>query len=171
MPRDHSFPVDYYNMKKLIKDLGLSMEKIDACKNGYMLYWKDDIDLDYCKFCGEARYKPTRECNPNRKKTPYAMLRYLPITPRLQRLYASQVTAEQMTWHANHQTEEDPCATRLKRRRGGILTKHTPILQRSHVMLDWICALTGSHRMGSTIARTLVVPLYLHRTIFHREYA
>ncbi|KAL0417046.1 UNVERIFIED_CONTAM: hypothetical protein Slati_3536500 [Sesamum latifolium] len=82
------------------------MEKIDACKNGCMLYWKDDIDLDYCKFCGEARYKPTRECNPNRKKTPYAVLRYLPITPRLQRLYASQVTAEQMTWQANHQMEE-----------------------------------------------------------------
>ncbi|KAL0445495.1 UNVERIFIED_CONTAM: hypothetical protein Slati_1677400 [Sesamum latifolium] len=26
--------------------------------------------------------------------------------PRLQRLYASQATTEQMTWHANHQTEE-----------------------------------------------------------------
>ncbi|KAL0455996.1 UNVERIFIED_CONTAM: hypothetical protein Slati_0938800 [Sesamum latifolium] len=40
MPHDHSFPVDYYNMKKLIKDLGLPMEKINACKNGFMLYWK-----------------------------------------------------------------------------------------------------------------------------------
>ncbi|KAL0352130.1 UNVERIFIED_CONTAM: hypothetical protein Scaly_1601700 [Sesamum calycinum] len=28
------------------------------------------------------------------------------LTPRLQRLYASEVTAEQMTWHANHQTKE-----------------------------------------------------------------
>ncbi|KAL0434254.1 UNVERIFIED_CONTAM: hypothetical protein Slati_2759700 [Sesamum latifolium] len=66
----------------------------------------DDIDLDYCTCCGEVRYKPTRERNPNRTKTPYAVLRCLPITPRLQRLYASQATAEQMTWHANHQTEE-----------------------------------------------------------------
>ncbi|KAL0405388.1 UNVERIFIED_CONTAM: hypothetical protein Slati_3852700 [Sesamum latifolium] len=71
-----------------------------------MLYWKDDIDLDYCKFYEEARYKPTRERNPNRTKTPYAVLRYLPITPHLQRLYASQETTKQMTWHANHQTEE-----------------------------------------------------------------
>ncbi|KAL0455567.1 UNVERIFIED_CONTAM: hypothetical protein Slati_0895900 [Sesamum latifolium] len=69
MPHDHSFPVDYYNTNKLIKDLGLPMEKIDACKNSCMLYWKDDIDLDYCKFCGEVRYKPTRERNPNRTKT------------------------------------------------------------------------------------------------------
>ncbi|KAL0443954.1 UNVERIFIED_CONTAM: hypothetical protein Slati_2118100 [Sesamum latifolium] len=38
MPRDHSFSLDYYNTKKLIKDLGLPMEKIDACKNGCTLY-------------------------------------------------------------------------------------------------------------------------------------
>ncbi|KAL0456409.1 UNVERIFIED_CONTAM: hypothetical protein Slati_0980100 [Sesamum latifolium] len=44
--------------------------------------------------------------NPNGKKNPYAVLRYLPITPRLQRLYVSKTTAEQMTWHATTQTEE-----------------------------------------------------------------
>ncbi|KAL0290412.1 UNVERIFIED_CONTAM: hypothetical protein Sradi_7050900 [Sesamum radiatum] len=96
IPRDHSFPVDYYNTKKLIKHLGLPIEKIDTCKNGCMLYWKDDINLEYYKFYGEARYKPTKEPNPNRMKTSYSVLRYLPITPRLQRLYASQVTAEQI---------------------------------------------------------------------------
>ncbi|KAL0427602.1 UNVERIFIED_CONTAM: hypothetical protein Slati_2935000 [Sesamum latifolium] len=53
-----------------------------------------------------TRYKPTRERNPNRKKTPYAILRYLALTPPLQRLYASEATAEQMTWHANHQKDE-----------------------------------------------------------------
>ncbi|KAL2243720.1 UNVERIFIED_CONTAM: hypothetical protein Sindi_0490000 [Sesamum indicum] len=93
-------------MNKLIKDLGLHVEKIDACENDCMLYWKDDIDLDYCKFSGEARYKPTNEQNPKCKKTPYVILRYLPITPRLQRLYALEATVEQITWHANHQTEE-----------------------------------------------------------------
>ncbi|KAL0342514.1 UNVERIFIED_CONTAM: hypothetical protein Scaly_1914000 [Sesamum calycinum] len=61
--------------KKLIRDLGVPVEKIDACKRGCMLYWKDEIDLDYFKFCGEARYKPMREQNPNRKKTSYAILR------------------------------------------------------------------------------------------------
>ncbi|KAL0367433.1 UNVERIFIED_CONTAM: hypothetical protein Sradi_3633400 [Sesamum radiatum] len=52
-----------------------------------------------------ARYKPTRGQNPRRKKTAYAILRYLPITPRLQRLYASNTTAEHMSWHATHETE------------------------------------------------------------------
>ncbi|KAL0290495.1 UNVERIFIED_CONTAM: hypothetical protein Sangu_2571300 [Sesamum angustifolium] len=71
----------------MIRDLGLPVEKIHACRNGCMLYWKDDIDMEYCKFCGDPRY--------------------LPLTPRLQRLYASPATAEHMTWHASHVTEED----------------------------------------------------------------
>ncbi|KAL0295129.1 UNVERIFIED_CONTAM: hypothetical protein Sradi_6851400 [Sesamum radiatum] len=78
----------------MIKDLGLSMEKIDACKSGCILYWKEDIDLDYCKFCGESRYKPTREQNPNRRKTTYAILRYLPLTSPVE--VASEATVEQM---------------------------------------------------------------------------
>ncbi|KAL0290167.1 UNVERIFIED_CONTAM: hypothetical protein Sangu_2585900 [Sesamum angustifolium] len=71
-----------------------------------MLYWNNGTDLDYCKFCAEARYKSTRERNPNSKKIPYAILRYLVYTPRLQTLYAPKATVEQMMWHANHQTVE-----------------------------------------------------------------
>ncbi|KAL0308121.1 UNVERIFIED_CONTAM: hypothetical protein Scaly_2960700 [Sesamum calycinum] len=101
-PHDHTLPLDYYNMKKLIKDLGLAMEKIHACKNGCMLYWKDDIDLEYCKFYGKTKYKLTRERTSNRKKIPYVIFRYLSLTPHLQRLHASEATTNQMTWHANH---------------------------------------------------------------------
>ncbi|KAL0461923.1 UNVERIFIED_CONTAM: hypothetical protein Slati_0079900 [Sesamum latifolium] len=36
LPRDHTLPSDYYNTKKLIRDLSLPVEKIHACKNGYM---------------------------------------------------------------------------------------------------------------------------------------
>ncbi|KAL0361811.1 UNVERIFIED_CONTAM: hypothetical protein Sradi_3865600 [Sesamum radiatum] len=102
LPHDHILPLDYYNTKKLIKYLGLPTEKIDTCRNGCMLYWKDDIYLEYCKFCGEASYQPIIERNPNGKKTPYAILRYLSLTLCLQRLYAPQVTTLQMKWHANH---------------------------------------------------------------------
>ncbi|KAK4394397.1 hypothetical protein Sango_1910500 [Sesamum angolense] len=72
-----------------------------------MLYWKYDIDMEYCKFCGDHRYKPTRDRIPRRKKSPYAVLRYLSLTRRLQRLYASPATADHITWHASHVTEED----------------------------------------------------------------
>ncbi|KAL0443816.1 UNVERIFIED_CONTAM: hypothetical protein Slati_2104300 [Sesamum latifolium] len=60
-------------------------------------YDQDNIDMEYCKVCGDPRYKATRDRNPHRKKSPYAVLRYLPLTPRLQRLYASPATAEHMT--------------------------------------------------------------------------
>ncbi|KAL0377067.1 UNVERIFIED_CONTAM: hypothetical protein Scaly_0824300 [Sesamum calycinum] len=66
---------DYYNTKKLVKNLGLPIEKIYACKNSCMLYWKDDVDLEYCKFCGDPRYKPSRGRDPHRKKSPYVVLR------------------------------------------------------------------------------------------------
>ncbi|KAK4411793.1 hypothetical protein Sango_0252300 [Sesamum angolense] len=68
---------------------------------------KDDIDMEYCKFCGDPMYKPTRDRNPHLKKSLYAVLRYLPLTPRLQRLYTSPATADHITWHASHLTEED----------------------------------------------------------------
>ncbi|KAL0372098.1 UNVERIFIED_CONTAM: hypothetical protein Scaly_0891400 [Sesamum calycinum] len=70
-----------------------------------MLFWKDDKHLEFCKFCGHARYKPVKGQKPRRKRSAYATLRYLPITPRLQRLYASNTTAEYMSWHATHETE------------------------------------------------------------------
>ncbi|KAL0331747.1 UNVERIFIED_CONTAM: hypothetical protein Sangu_1720200 [Sesamum angustifolium] len=50
LPRDHTLPSNYYNAKKMIRDLGLPVEKIHACRNSCMLYWKDDIDMEYCKF-------------------------------------------------------------------------------------------------------------------------
>ncbi|KAL0316472.1 UNVERIFIED_CONTAM: hypothetical protein Sradi_5525400 [Sesamum radiatum] len=83
LPHNQTLPSDYYNTKKLIPDLGLPVENIHACKNGCMFYWKDEIGLEYYKFYGDPRYKPTRDRNPQCKKCPYAVLRYLPLIPRL----------------------------------------------------------------------------------------
>ncbi|KAL0433184.1 UNVERIFIED_CONTAM: hypothetical protein Slati_2652700 [Sesamum latifolium] len=33
--------------------------------------------MEYCKFCGDPRYKATRDRNPRRKKSPYAVLRWI----------------------------------------------------------------------------------------------
>ncbi|KAL0387660.1 UNVERIFIED_CONTAM: hypothetical protein Sradi_2647800 [Sesamum radiatum] len=81
LPRYHTLPKDYYSTKKLIRELGLPVDKIDACKAGCMLFWKDDKHLEFCKFCGHARYKPVKGQKPRRKRSAYATLRYLPITP------------------------------------------------------------------------------------------
>ncbi|KAL0324750.1 UNVERIFIED_CONTAM: hypothetical protein Scaly_2442100 [Sesamum calycinum] len=66
----------------------------------------DDVNLEHCKFCGDARYKPSRGRDPHWKKSSYVVLRYLPLTSHLQRLYSSRTTGEHMTYHASYQTEE-----------------------------------------------------------------
>ncbi|KAJ8770996.1 hypothetical protein K2173_023321 [Erythroxylum novogranatense] len=85
---DHTMVDSFYNMKKLIRGLGLPVKKIDCCRIGCMLYWGDDINLDQCKFF------------------PWKRMYYFPLTPRLQRLYASEVTASHMRWHAEHEQED-----------------------------------------------------------------
>ncbi|XP_059284098.1 uncharacterized protein LOC132037582 [Lycium ferocissimum] len=52
-----NLPNSYYEAKKVIRDLGLSYKKIDACKNDCMLYWKDDNCLESCKVCGASGWK------------------------------------------------------------------------------------------------------------------
>lgn len=57
IPSDNSLLDDYYQHKKIISMLSFLVVEIDACKNGCMLYWKDDqFTLSY-KFCGLSRYK------------------------------------------------------------------------------------------------------------------
>ncbi|KAL0284229.1 UNVERIFIED_CONTAM: hypothetical protein Sangu_2838100 [Sesamum angustifolium] len=58
LPFDHTLTGDYYNTKKL----------------------KDNVDLEYCKFYGDGRYKPARGRDPHWKKSSYAILRYLSLT-------------------------------------------------------------------------------------------
>ncbi|KAL0284136.1 UNVERIFIED_CONTAM: hypothetical protein Sangu_2474300 [Sesamum angustifolium] len=100
---------------------------------------KDDVDLEYCKFCGNARYKPARGRDPHRKKSTYAVLRYLPLNPHLQRLYSSRTTVQHMTWHATHQTKEGSSVIPPMSRRGSILTGIL-ILQKSRIMFGWAFA-------------------------------
>ncbi|KAK6796413.1 hypothetical protein RDI58_004114 [Solanum bulbocastanum] len=50
-------PDSYYKANSLVSKLGLSSIRIDCCENGCMLYYKEDVDLESCKFCRHPRYK------------------------------------------------------------------------------------------------------------------
>ncbi|XP_073151945.1 uncharacterized protein [Henckelia pumila] len=108
-PAKNHMPSSFNSTKKFIKDLCLPVEKIDSCKNNCMIYWGTDSDLTECKICEHPRYKPSRRReNHNRsKQTPYKRMYYFPITPRLQRLYASTATASHMRWHHDHHFDGD----------------------------------------------------------------
>ncbi|CAN1140898.1 hypothetical protein LINPERHAP2_LOCUS12146 [Linum perenne] len=94
LPADSSLPDSYHESKKLIRDLGLSYTKIDACQNSCMLFWKDNTQLDNCLVCKTSRWKIDKHSQDvvykaNGKRLPVKTLRYFPIKPRLQRLFMS----------------------------------------------------------------------------------
>ena len=81
--------------------------KIHACLNDCMLYYGDDnICKEKCDVCGSDRYKQGNQLNPT-KRIPRKVLRYLPITPRLLRLFLTSTTAEQMRWHKEGKREKE----------------------------------------------------------------
>ena len=71
-----------------------------------MLYYKHDSELKECKFCHESRYKERRGRKQNCKEVARKKMHYLPLIPRLQRLYASETTARHMRWHHENRREE-----------------------------------------------------------------
>jgi len=105
LPEDNIVLDNYYQTKKLVRSLGLPVEKIDCCESGCMLYWGDDENLTSCKFCGNQRYK-RRVGSRKRKLVPYKKMYYFPLIPRLKRLYASHATAADMRWHHEHTQDE-----------------------------------------------------------------
>ena len=51
-----ALPVNTYEAKKFMRDMGLGYEKILACRNYYMLFWKGNKDLDSCVKCGQSKW-------------------------------------------------------------------------------------------------------------------
>ncbi|XP_058003717.1 uncharacterized protein LOC131180116 [Hevea brasiliensis] len=90
LPDENKFVDSFYKTKKLIRGLGLP---------------GNDNILTECKFCGLPRYKPRR--GSSKTNVAWKRMYYFPLTPRLQRLYASEATAAKMRWHAEHDMEND----------------------------------------------------------------
>jgi hypothetical protein len=97
-PYPDLLPSTYYQTNKVVSKLGLEAIKIDCCTNGCMLYYGNDVNYRECKFCNHPRYRP-RKLNSKSKEVPFKRMHYLPLIPRLKRLYASTSTTEYMTWH------------------------------------------------------------------------
>ncbi|XP_043694245.1 uncharacterized protein LOC122644951 [Telopea speciosissima] len=99
LPQGNTLPNSLYEAKKMVKDLGLSYNKIDACPNDCMLYWKDASNEKSCRICGASRYE-------SKSKVPEKTLRHFPLIPRVQRLYRSSVTSSDMRWHKDGRIDD-----------------------------------------------------------------
>ncbi|KAL2231065.1 UNVERIFIED_CONTAM: hypothetical protein Sindi_1700900 [Sesamum indicum] len=108
LPEDEKLLDNFYTTKKHLGKLGLGYEKIDSCVNNCILYYKENNGLQECPICYHPRYKPIKAGS--RKKVAFKVLRYLPLIPRMKRLYASNYTCEHMTWHANNPSSQESMA-------------------------------------------------------------
>lgn len=107
LPDGESLPNSFYQAKKIITDISLQYLKIDACPSDCMLYWKDKSHLQVCPHCGVSRYQDeigNVDCAV--RKVPAKVLRYFPLMLRLQRLYSSRHTSENMVWHATKKSND-----------------------------------------------------------------
>ncbi|KAL8124816.1 hypothetical protein AgCh_012462 [Apium graveolens] len=104
LPKPHTLPKTYKEVKNMVKELNLGYEKIDACESDCMLYYKTDADKLCRDICGVDQYKKWKDIKSPliAKKT----LRYFPLTPKLKRLYMSKHTAEYMRWYKNRDVIE-----------------------------------------------------------------
>ncbi|XP_058750302.1 uncharacterized protein LOC131623315 isoform X2 [Vicia villosa] len=109
-PTKDNLPRSYYDAKKLVMKLGLEVTKIDCCIRGCMLFYDNEFGtndgaLEECKFCNSPRYVVrTKTIDHKKKRIAVKSMFYLPIIPRLQRLFASMHSASQMTWHHTNKT-------------------------------------------------------------------
>ena len=92
------------------KFVPLRKPKIDVCVNDCVLYRNEYADLEQCPICMESRWKSihnnvvnksdetTIQKEKKNKKVPNKILRYFPLTPRLQRLFMTKHVASDMRW-------------------------------------------------------------------------
>jgi len=78
LPKGAYLPLTYYEAQKMTTNLGFGYDKIEACANDCMLFWKENSNLDECLICHSKR-----------SDTSTKVLCYFPVTTRLQRLYRS----------------------------------------------------------------------------------
>ncbi|XP_019261871.1 PREDICTED: uncharacterized protein LOC109239741 [Nicotiana attenuata] len=99
-------PESFNKARNMITDLGLHYEKIHACPNDCMLFWKENANAENCSICGSSRWKSGGPLTKASSKIPAKVLRYFPLKPRLQRIFMCPETAAAMRWHANERPND-----------------------------------------------------------------
>ena len=109
IPQSHQLPKDLYHCKKIVAGLGMDYKKIDACENNCMLFWDKTEKETHCLRCKKSRYVEVidEDGDTVTTKVPVKQLRYMPITPRLKRLFLNEDVAEQMRWHKERKRDEN----------------------------------------------------------------
>lgn len=118
LPVGNELPTSLYQAKKMLCPMGLEIERIHACSNDCILYRNEHRDLLVCPVCGAPRYKQKEKRNDKKRKSPAddgeeimkgvpaKVLWYLPIIPRLERLFGNPKEAKLLCWHSDSRKED-----------------------------------------------------------------
>jgi hypothetical protein len=100
IPMKDNMLKDLYQSKKIVSGLVMNYEKIDACEKIYVVL-KGAQGRHRIYALHRSRYvKVINEDGASiTTKVAVKQLRYIPITPRLKRLFLCEETAQQMRWH------------------------------------------------------------------------
>ncbi|XP_027124240.1 uncharacterized protein [Coffea arabica] len=104
LPEGEILPSSFYGAMKILFGIGLGYQKIDVCKFDCSLFWKENEKMDKCPVCKESRWKVN---NGKKKKVSQKMMWYFPLKARLQRLFMSSKTTEDMRWHEEKRVKEE----------------------------------------------------------------
>ena len=95
-PPNYKMRENLYQSKKIVSGLGMNYEKIDACANNCMLFWRDHENDTHYMHCKNSRYAVVvdEEETEVTTKVLIKQLRCMPITPRLKQLFLNQDTTK-----------------------------------------------------------------------------
>jgi hypothetical protein len=101
LPNNHKMPKNMYHSKKILSAFGMEYEKIDACKDNCMLFYKEHKNETKCLKYGKLRFIEVvnKDGEKVMTKVAHKQLHYMPLTPRIKRLFLSKKTTRHMRWH------------------------------------------------------------------------
>jgi len=110
LPEGNTLPTRNYDAKKILCLMGMAYKRIHACPNDCILYRKEFEDLKKCPKCGSSQYKQKRNSEDSgqieKEGSALKVLWYLPIVPRLKRLFANPKDAKNLRWHATERRRD-----------------------------------------------------------------
>ena len=101
LPKGHRLPSSYHSARTLIEAFLVKPVVFHVCSNDCIVYRNEYADATHCPECKAARYK--------RGKLPVRKFVYLPIGPRLVRLFGTENLAQLVQSHPGATRPADHC--------------------------------------------------------------
>lgn len=106
LPAGNEMVEKTYQAKKIMRMMGSGYQKIHACSNNCILYWKANKELTVCPTCGISRWKVDNKTSKVYENIPAKVMWYFPIIPRLKRLFKLESISEDLRWHATRRVTD-----------------------------------------------------------------